>query len=148
MNQFEYQPQIKLFKGYLPTKPVASGHSSVDTSAPTLLRPQVRIPCTPSTLFQFIVELCEQAQIFFFKSIPRFFCSQSCSCRNLIPTINENGYCLHLADWRVCKHRWRDPNDIIGTFQFYRWCAAQSCWCKYQNVRWIKLCYGLTTGRP
>ena len=65
MNQFEYQPQIKLFKGYLPTKPVASGHSSVDTSAPTLLRPQVRIPCTPSTLFQFIVELCEQAQIFF-----------------------------------------------------------------------------------
>ena len=30
-------------------------HSSVVSSAPTILRPQVRIPSTPSMLFQFVL---------------------------------------------------------------------------------------------
>ena len=32
-------------------------HSSVVSSAPTILRPRVRIPSTPSTLFQFVLKL-------------------------------------------------------------------------------------------
>ena len=32
-----------------------SRHSSVDSSLPTILRPWVRFPSTPSTLFQFVL---------------------------------------------------------------------------------------------
>ena len=32
-------------------------HSSVDSSVPTILPPQVRVPSTPSTLLSFIVKL-------------------------------------------------------------------------------------------
>ena len=32
-------------------------HSSVVSSAPTILRPRVRIPSTPSMLFQFVLRL-------------------------------------------------------------------------------------------
>ena len=31
-------------------------HSSVVSSAPTILRPRVRIPSTPSMLFQFVID--------------------------------------------------------------------------------------------
>ena len=35
-------------------------HSSVVSSAPTILRPRVRIPSTPSMLFQFVLKLLQE----------------------------------------------------------------------------------------
>ena len=41
----------------MPNKGYADGghHSSVVSSAPTILQPRVRIPSTPSMLFQFVL---------------------------------------------------------------------------------------------
>ena len=59
---------LKLLSGTLQLKRLRQGcpHSSVDSSAPAILLPQVRVPSTPSMIFSFTVIvlylLCEKSK--------------------------------------------------------------------------------------
>ena len=102
---------------------ILSFQTNVVSSGPTNLRPQVRIPSTPSTLFQFVIDLwCEKDENkrkrgrdwpiflkkqynFYYKSMWKMSCSQGCE-----PMTSQTWVVSH-------NHYTRDPPLAINCFK-------------------------------